>query len=79
MLDRARAYFASQDVLAVDTPTLSRFAGSDPNIDSIAVHSQHSGDFFLHTCARAIDLFLMGESHLPTVRGYARPAQAIRS
>lgn len=49
MLERARAYFTSQDVLAVDTPALSRFAGSDPNIDSLAVQSQHSGDYFLHT------------------------------
>ena len=49
MLGRARAYFAAQDVLAVDTPTLSRAAGSDPYIDSLRVQSQAAGQFFLHT------------------------------
>ena len=39
---------------------------------SLVVHAIASG----RTCARAIDLYLMGESDLPTVRGYARPAPA---
>jgi glutamate synthase (NADPH/NADH) small chain len=39
---------------------------------SLVVHAIASG----RTCARAIDLFLMGDSNLPTVRGYARPAFA---
>ena len=41
---------------------------------SLIVHAIASG----RTCARAIDLFLMGDSNLPTVRGYARPATALR-
>jgi glutamate synthase (NADPH/NADH) small chain len=36
---------------------------------SLVVHAIASG----RTCARAIDLYLMGDSALPTVRGYARP------
>ncbi len=39
---------------------------------SLIVHAIASG----RTCARAIDLFLMGKSDLPTVTGYARPAMA---
>jgi lysyl-tRNA synthetase class 2 len=49
LLDRARAYFKAQDVLAVDTPALGRYAGSDPNIDSLAARSKFSNDYFLHT------------------------------
>jgi lysyl-tRNA synthetase class 2 len=37
MLERARAYFAARDVLAVDTPALSTWTCTDPNIDSLAV------------------------------------------
>lgn len=49
MLDRARGYFAAGDVLAVDTPALGRFAGSDPNIDSFRVHGITRSSYFLHT------------------------------
>ena len=35
MLAHIRAYFEKQDVLAVDTPALSAFATSDPNIDNV--------------------------------------------
>ncbi len=40
---------------------------------SLIVHAIASG----RICARAIDLFLMGESNLPTVRGYAHPTVAL--
>lgn len=46
---RIRDYFDNNDVLAVDTPSLSRYAISDPNIDSLTVHSRFCGDYFLHT------------------------------
>jgi len=49
MLERARSFFRMRGVLAVDTPALSPFAGSDPNIDSLAVHSQFGNDRYLHT------------------------------
>ena len=49
MLMRARSYFDSRDVLAVDTPALSRFATPDPNIDSLVVQSQPGGRYFLNT------------------------------
>ena len=49
LLQRAREYFDQQGVLHVDTPALSRAAGSDPNIDSMSVSSEFAGEFFLHT------------------------------
>lgn len=49
LLDRARQYFDKQGVLAVDTPALSRYACSDPNIESLAVRSKPGKASFLHT------------------------------
>jgi len=49
LLQRARHYFSGQNVLAVDTPALSRCAGTDPNLDSLAVRSNTGNDYFLHT------------------------------
>ena len=49
MLARARAYFIDQQVLAVDTPALSKFAGTDPNIESCSVRLTTGGRYFLHT------------------------------
>ncbi len=39
MLERVRRFFAERDILAVDTPALSRFAASDPHIESFGVYS----------------------------------------
>lgn len=47
LLARAREYFAGAGVLAVDTPALTRYAATDPNIDSLTAQSS-SGDYFLH-------------------------------
>lgn len=54
MLAILRDYFASQAVLEVDTPTLSRAANTDPNIDSITANytgpcSPADGLMYLHT------------------------------
>ena len=49
MLERARQYFSEQRVLAVDTPALSRYAGTDANIESLAVNAQSDREAFLHT------------------------------
>jgi lysyl-tRNA synthetase class 2 len=48
MLTRVRDYFQQQDVLAVDTPAISAFASSDPNIDNIALQRE-STEKWLHT------------------------------
>ncbi len=49
MLARARAYFSGQQVLAVDTPALSEFANTDPNIESCSVQLATGSRYFLHT------------------------------
>lgn len=49
MLERARRYFTAQDVLAVDTPALSQYAASDPNIDSLTARAHTDKNLFLHT------------------------------
>ena len=51
MLRSARQYFADQSVLEVDSPVLSRYAASDPHIESIAARLAigSSSDYFLHT------------------------------
>jgi lysyl-tRNA synthetase class 2 len=48
MLQRAREYFAEQQVLAVDTPALSDFASTDLNIDNV-IATYENGSRFLHT------------------------------
>ena len=40
MLNRARAFFTERNILEVDTPILSRFAVSDPHIESIEITLQ---------------------------------------
>ena len=49
MLERARSFFRSRDVLEVDTPALSRYATSDPNIDSLPVDGDRGATLFLQT------------------------------
>ena len=51
MLDRARAYFASEDLLEVDTPALSQSAVSDPQIESVKAMMALDPDVprYLHT------------------------------
>jgi lysyl-tRNA synthetase class 2 len=49
MLERMRAYFASQEVLEVQTALLSAAAASDPQIESIAMRPAGGGLRFLHT------------------------------
>ncbi len=51
MLNRARAFFEERNILEVDTPILSRFAVSDPHIESIevALHLDPEKSWFLQT------------------------------
>ncbi len=48
---RIRAYFESRDVLEIDTPALSPYASSDPQIESLEVSSSQvaRGPLYLHT------------------------------
>lgn len=49
MLRRARIFFHSRDVLEVDTPALSRYTTSDPNIDSLLVAGHRDDTLYLQT------------------------------
>ena len=51
MLQRARTFFEERNILEVDTPILSRYAVSDPQIESIEVTLQldPGKSWFLHT------------------------------
>jgi lysyl-tRNA synthetase class 2 len=49
MLERVRAYFAARDVLAVDTPALSAWTCTDPNIDSIRAQQTPASTDYLQT------------------------------
>jgi lysyl-tRNA synthetase class 2 len=49
MLRRARTFFHSRDVLEVDTPALSRYSTSDPNIDSLPVAGNRGATLYLQT------------------------------
>ena len=47
LLTRARHYFSTRNMLAVDGPALSPYAVTDPNIDSFAARSVTGQDYFL--------------------------------
>ena len=49
MLRRARTFFHSRDVLEVDTPALSPYSTSDPNIDSLPVAGHRGATLYLQT------------------------------
>lgn len=49
LLQRARKYFETQEVLEVDTPVLSKFAVTDPHIESLSASSAMDPELFLHT------------------------------
>jgi len=49
LIERVREYFEEQNVLAVDTPALSQYAASDPNIESFSVRGQADNELFLST------------------------------
>lgn len=49
MLERARAFFRTRNVLEVDTPALGRHAASDPNIDSLRVSGPGDTTLYLQT------------------------------
>lgn len=51
MLQTARDFFATHDILEVETPALSRAAASDPNIESIeaTLAADPAHRYFLHT------------------------------
>jgi len=49
LLRRARTFFSARDVLEVDTPALSRYTATDPNIESYRILTRDSRELFLQT------------------------------
>lgn len=49
LLERARAYFMNNDILAVDTPAIGNYASVDAHIDSLSVHAGDELAGHLHT------------------------------
>ena len=49
LLKRAREFFDARNILEVDTPVLSRFAVTDPHIESLSTGTATEPRLFLHT------------------------------
>lgn len=49
LLAQLRQFFATRNVLEVDTPALSRTGATDRHIQSFRVEADHGGGFYLHT------------------------------
>jgi lysyl-tRNA synthetase class 2 len=49
LLKRAREYFETREILEVDTPILSKFAVTDPHVESLSASSAMDPRLFLHT------------------------------
>ena len=49
LLKRARDFFDARNILEVDTPVLSRFAVTDPHIESLSTGTATAPRLFLHT------------------------------
>jgi lysyl-tRNA synthetase class 2 len=63
MLDRARAFFRSRDVLEIDTPVLSRYTTSDPNIDSLRVSGPGDATLYLQTSPESFMKRLLADGY----------------
>ncbi len=63
MLERARAFFRSRDVLEIDTPALSRCTTSDPNIDSLRVAGPGEAALYLQTSPESFMKRLLADGY----------------
>ena len=75
MLERVRRYFEERDVLAVDTPALSAWACSDPNIDSMAVQRAPGAVDYLQTSPESAMKCLLAAGY-PDIYAIARVFRA---
>ena len=71
MLERARRFFRSRDVLEVDTPALGRFTTSDPNIESLCLANVHGATVFLQTSPESYMKRLLADGY-PDIVGICR-------
>ncbi len=63
MLERARTFFRSRDVLEIDTPALSRCTTSDPNIDSLRVAGPGEAPLYLQTSPESFMKRLLADGY----------------
>jgi lysyl-tRNA synthetase class 2 len=63
MLERARSFFRSRDVLEVDTPALGRCTTSDPNIDSLRVAGPGGATLYLQTSPESFMKRLLADGY----------------
>ncbi len=63
MLEQARSFFRSRGVLEVDTPALSRFTTSDPNIDSLRVAGPLEATRYLQTSPESFMKRLLADGY----------------
>jgi lysyl-tRNA synthetase class 2 len=63
MLERARAFFRSRNVLGVDTPALSLYTTSDPNIDSLRVAGPGGTALYLQTSPESFMKRLLADGY----------------
>jgi lysyl-tRNA synthetase class 2 len=63
MLERARSFFRSRGVLEVDTPALSRYTASDPNIESLRVAGPREATLYLQTSPESFMKRLLADGY----------------
>ena len=71
MLERARRFFRSRDVLEVATPALGRHAATDPNIDTLHVANQRGATLYLQTSPESYMKRLLADGY-PDIYGICR-------
>ncbi|HSN52091.1 MAG TPA: EF-P lysine aminoacylase EpmA [Woeseiaceae bacterium] len=71
MLQRARRFFASRDVLEVATPALGRCTATDPNIDSLRIADPRGATLYLQTSPESHMKRLLADGY-PDIYGICR-------
>ena len=71
MLERARRFFRSRDVLEVATPALGRYTATDPNIDSLQLADHHGAMLYLQTSPESHMKRLLADGY-PDIYGICR-------
>jgi lysyl-tRNA synthetase class 2 len=71
MLERARCFFRSRDVLEVATPALGRYTATDPNIDSLQLADHHGAMLYLQTSPESHMKRLLADGY-PDIYGICR-------
>ena len=71
MLERARRFFRSRDVLEVATPALSRYTATDANIDSLRIAVRDDVRLYLQTSPESYMKRLLADGY-PDIYGVCR-------